>query len=75
MYGMLHSQFPFPSLILDSILPSPLQKCVVNDLLFISLRRKSRGPLSTSQQLGSSDSAEYPTARGLVTQQKRVLPQ
>lgn len=37
--------------------------------------RKSRGPLSTSQQLGSSDSAEYPTARGLVTQQKRVLPQ
>lgn len=37
--------------------------------------RKSRGPPSTSQQLGSSDSAEYPTARGLVTQQKRVLPQ
>lgn len=37
--------------------------------------RKSRGPLSTNQQLGSSDSAEYPTARGLVTQQKRVLPQ
>lgn len=37
--------------------------------------RKSRGPPSTSQQLGSSDSAEYPTARGLVTQHKRVLPQ
>lgn len=36
--------------------------------------RRSRGPPSTNHQQGSSDSAQYPTARGLVTQQKRVLP-
>lgn len=36
--------------------------------------RRSRGPPSTNQQQGSSDSAQYPTARGLVAQQKRVLP-
>ncbi|PFX24486.1 kinesin-II 95 kDa subunit-like [Stylophora pistillata] len=37
--------------------------------------RRSRGPPSTNHQQGSSDSAQYPTARGLVAQQKRVLPQ
>lgn len=37
--------------------------------------RKSRGPQSAGQQPGSSESAQYPTARGLVAQQKRVLPQ
>lgn len=36
--------------------------------------RRSRGPASTNHQQGSSDSAQYPTARGLVAQQKRVLP-
>lgn len=36
--------------------------------------RRSRGPPSTNHQQGSSDSAQYPTARGLVAQQKRVLP-
>ncbi|KAL9978343.1 hypothetical protein ACROYT_G015844 [Oculina patagonica] len=37
--------------------------------------RKSRGPQSSGQQQGSSESAQYPTARGLLAQQKRVLPQ
>lgn len=37
--------------------------------------RKSRGPQSPGQQQGTSESAQYPTARGLLAQQKRVLPQ
>lgn len=37
--------------------------------------RKSRGPQSSGQQQGASGSAQYPTARGLLAQQKRVLPQ
>jgi len=37
--------------------------------------RKSRGPQLSGQQQGSSESAQYPTARGLVAQQRRVLPQ
>lgn len=37
--------------------------------------RKSRGPQSSGQQQGASESAQYPTARGLLAQQKRVLPQ
>lgn len=36
--------------------------------------RKSRGPQLSGQQQGSSESAQYPTARGLVAQQRRVLP-
>lgn len=37
--------------------------------------RRSRGPQVTDQQQGSSESVQYPTARGLVAPQRRVLPQ
>lgn len=37
--------------------------------------RRSRGPQVTDQQQRSSESAQYPTARGLVAPQRRVLPQ
>lgn len=37
--------------------------------------RRSRGPQATDQQQGSSESVQYPTARGLVAPQRRVLPQ
>lgn len=44
-------------------------------LIGIFLRGKSRSPQVTGQQQGSSESAQYPTARGLVAPQRRVLPQ
>ena len=49
--------------------------CLLNFVQFHFIRRKSRGPQSAGQQQGSSESAQYPTARGLLAQQKRVLPQ